>query len=173
MSMPSGGKRVGAGRPKGQGPHGEATKAMRIPVSMIDNVVKLVAQRGYKIPLYSSRVPAGLPSAGDGYVEEYVDLCQKLVPDKEYIFSVYASGDSMINAGIADGDLLLVNSQEEARHHKIVIAMVDGQQTVKRLHIENGYYSLLPENNNYQPIVIKPGMDFSIQGVVMSCIKIF
>jgi len=171
--MPRGGKRVGAGRPKGAGPHGESTKPIRIPLSMLEQVTQMILHKGYKIPLYRSKVPAGYPEQGDTSIEEYIDLYQKLIPRHENIFSVFASGDSMINAGINDGDLLLVNSKEEPKHKKIVVAMIDGQQTVKRLHIENGEYVLLPENDNYKPIPIKNGMEFTIQGVVTFCIKPF
>jgi DNA polymerase V len=166
--MPHGGKRPGAGRPRK-----EPKSHVYIPTVKLEAVADFLHHNGYNIPLYNSRVPAGIPTAGDGTVEEYVNLCQKLVPDSAHIFSVYASGDSMINAGIFDGDLLLVNSREEPRHRKIVIATIDGQQTVKRLHMENGYYTLVPENDNYRPIVITENMEFSIQGVVMSCIKVF
>jgi DNA polymerase V len=166
--MPHGGKRPGAGRPRK-----EPTLRLRIPADKLDDVTDFLLNDSYNIPLYSSKVPAGLPSEGDGYVTEYVNLCQRLIPHKEHIFSVFASGDSMIGAGIFDGDLLIVSRQEEARHRKIVIATIDGQQTVKRLHIDKGHYTLLPENDNFQPIPIVEGMDFSIQGVVMSCIKMF
>lgn len=136
-------------------------------------VTAVILNKGYKIPLYSSRVPAGHPMAGDGHIEEYVDLYHKLIPKHDSIFLVFASGDFMINAGIHDGDLLLVNSQEEPRHKHIVVAMVDGQQTVKRLHIDHGDYILMPENPCYQSLHIKDEMEFAIQGVVTFSIKQF
>lgn len=164
--MGHGGKRLGAGRPRK-----EPTARIRIPAQKLEDVTLFLQNNSYTLPLYSAKVPAGLPSPLSSDVEEYVNLCQRLVPQQEYTFLVFATGDSMINAGIADGDLLIVNSKEEARHRRIVIAMVDGQQTVKRLHIENGHYILMPENENYQPIPIRDNMEFYIQGVVTSCIK--
>ncbi len=166
--MGHGGKREGAGRPRK-----EPTARIRIPAVRLEDVNNFLENNAYTIPLYTSKIPAGYPSPLEGDIQEYVNLCQKLVPHQEHTFLVTATGDSMINAGIFDGDMLVVSNKQEARHRCIVIAMVDGQQTVKRLHIENGKYTLMPENENYPPIPIKEGMEFSIQGVVTSCIKMF
>ncbi len=167
-----GGARRNAGRPKGVGPHGETTKPVRIPISLLDAIGPLIATKG-KIPFYGSRVAAGKPGSGDDHVQEYVNLYKKLVPDPENIFCVVAHGDSMIDAGIHDGDLLIVNAREEGAHKKIVIASVNGEQTVKTLHRDKTQTLLLPENKNYQPIPITADMDFMIQGVVKHCIRSF
>ena len=169
--MPRGGQRIGAGRPVGTGKYDRPTKTMRVPVDMLADVALFLESKGYSIPLFSSRVPAGLPAPGDDHVEDYINLYKRLVSDPENTFSVPASGDSMINAGIFDGDLLIVNCHLEARHKSIVIASVDGQQTVKTLHIEKQKITLMPENENYRPIHITKGVDFKILGVVTNVIK--
>ena len=72
--MGKGGARIGAGRPRGQGPHGEATKPVRIPVSMIAEVVEYIAHRGYQVPMYGTKVQAGFPSPADDFMEGKLDL---------------------------------------------------------------------------------------------------
>ena len=77
--MSRGGSRVGAGRPKGRGPHGEATKPLRIPLSMVAEVVDYVSHKGYQLPLYGSKVQAGFPSPADDFMEGKLDLNQYLI----------------------------------------------------------------------------------------------
>ena len=75
--MGSGGARKGAGRPKGQGKYRESTKPIRIPESMISDVMKYLSIKGYKLPLYASTVQAGFPSPADDYIEEQMTLQKK------------------------------------------------------------------------------------------------
>ena len=131
--MPRGGSRIGAGRPKGQGKFGEVTKPIRVPVSKIDSVMNFINNNTLSLPLYSSKVPAGFPSPADDHMEGKLDLNTHLVKHPTATFFVKASGDSMIGAGIHDGDILVVDRSLEPRQSRIVIAAVDGQLTVKRL----------------------------------------
>ncbi|QQR79563.1 MAG: translesion error-prone DNA polymerase V autoproteolytic subunit [Deltaproteobacteria bacterium] len=166
-----GGARENAGRPRGVGPHGEATKPVRIPLSLVESLGSIL--KSHKIPLYSGRVSAGRPLESDNHVQEYVNLYKKLVPEPESIFCVKAQGDSMVGAGIYDGDLLIVDRHEEAGHKKIVIASVNGEQTVKTLLRVKGQLVLMPQNEKYPPLPITPDMEFSIQGVVKHCVRSF
>ena len=165
--MNHGGKRDNAGRPKGQGKYGETTKAVRIPVSRIADVKGfLEASSSYKIPLYASTVRAGFPSPADDYIEQHLDLNEHLIKHPAATFFVTASGDSMSGAGIASGDMLVVDRSLEATHGKIVIAAINGELTVKRLSRIAGTVQLLPENSQYQPIEITGEEDLVIWGVV-------
>lgn len=164
--MSHGGKRENAGRPKGQGKYGEATKSMRIPLSRIEDVKGFLDKGDCKLPLYACSVPAGFPSPADDYIETHLDLNSHLVKHPAATFFVTASGDSMIGAGIRSGDMLVVDRSLEAVHGKIVIAAIDGELTVKRLAKTANRIQLLPENDKYQPIEITGEADLVIWGVV-------
>ncbi len=161
--MGRGGARPGAGRPRGL----EKTTPLRVPESMLDSVVTFVAAKGYKLPLYSSLVSAGLLSPADDHKENMLDLNELVVTHPTATFLVRASGESMINAGIQTGDILVVDNSVEPSSGKIVIAAVDGQLTVKRLEkTKTGKVYLMPENSNFSPIALKPENDVIIWGVV-------
>ena len=168
--MARGGARKGAGRPKGQGKYNEATKPMRIPESMVGEVIEFVKSKGYKLPLYASRVSAGFPSPADDYMEGKLDLNTHLIKHPAATFFVRATGESMLNAGIHPGDLLVVDRSLEAKHGKVVIAALDGHLTVKRLYQKGGKMALLPENDAFKPIPITPESDMVIWGVVTNVI---
>lgn len=161
-----GGKRANAGRPKGQGKYGEETKPLRVPASRVDAVKAFLNGGLTKLPLYGSSVRAGFPSPADDYIEMYLDLNTHLIKHPAATFFVRASGDSMINAGISSGDILVVDRSLEAVHGKIVIAAVNGELTVKRLSRMEGKVRLLPENSNYPPIEINGDEELVIWGVV-------
>ncbi|MFA5960292.1 MAG: translesion error-prone DNA polymerase V autoproteolytic subunit [Tatlockia sp.] len=167
MKTGHGGKRLGAGRPKGQGKYGEETKSIRVPVSRLNAIKQFAEQNNaFKIPLFSCTVRAGFPSPADDYIEKHLDLNEHLVTHPAGTFMVRASGDSMTNAGIQSGDLLIVDRSLEATHGKIVIAAINGELTVKRLSRLNGRVQLLPENDNYPPIDISEEQDLVLWGVV-------
>ena len=85
------------------------------------------------VPLFSDRVPCGFPSPAADYVEQCIDLNELLIQHPSSTYFVKTAGDSMIDAGIGDGDLLVVDSSRTASHGDIVIAAVEGEFTVKRL----------------------------------------
>ncbi len=163
-----GGKRQGAGRPKGSNFYGESTKPLRIPESRLKEIKTLIeCQRPlYALPLYASRVRAGFPSPADDYIEMHLDLNTHLIKHPASTFFVKASGDSMTGAGIQSGDMLIVDKSLTATHGKIVIAAINGELTVKRLSRKNGRVLLLPENKNYAPIEVSVEEDLIIWGVV-------
>lgn len=165
-----GGVRMGAGRPKGLGKFGEPTKPMRIPVSLIDEILYFVNAKGYKIPLYSSKVQAGFPAPADDYIESFLDLNQHLIKHPAATFFVKVSGDSMIDAGIYENDLLIVDRSLEAKPGRIVIAALEGELTVKRLYHSKDKVYLLPENKKYEPIDVT-GKDVTIWGVVINVVR--
>lgn len=168
MIAKPGGRRENAGRPKGQGKYGEDTKVVRIPLSRIDEV-KAFLDAGSPVsqwPLYGCSVRAGFPSPADDYIERHLDLNRHLIKHPAATFFVTASGDSMNGAGIASGDMLVVDRSIEAIHGKIVIAAIRGELTVKRLFRQAERVMLLPENSQYKPIDITDSEDVVIWGVV-------
>lgn len=168
--MPSGGRRNGAGRPKGQGKYREPTKPIRVPESMIDEILKFVNHNGYKLPFYDHAVSAGFPSPADDDVSTTLDLNEHLIQNPAATYFVRVSGDSMINAGIHQDDILVVDRSLPATNGKVVIAAVDGQLTVKRLRHEHNAILLIAENENYPPIHVSQESDLMIWGVVTNVI---
>lgn len=120
----------------------------------------------YAIPLYACRVSAGYPMPAEDCIERTIHLDQSMVKHPASTFLVIASGDSMVNAGIHSGDMLVVDKQITPANGKIVVAAVDGELTVKRLSLEGGCMYLLPENPAYRPIPITPDQHVVLWGVV-------
>lgn len=168
--MTHGGKRKGAGRPKGQGQYGEPTKPIRLPKSLINSVLKFVENNGHQLPLFSSKVAAGCPTSTDDHIETHINLQDYLIKNATTTFLVRASGQSMIGAGIHENDLLIVDRSLLPTHGKIVIAAVDGQLTVKRLHQKNNQLFLMPENKKFKPIKMTPENEMLILGIVTNVI---
>ncbi len=181
-----GGKRPGAGRPA---KFGEPTRAIRVPQRWIPSIKWWLAEHHPAPPrqgdtvhrpvlappplellLYAARVPAGFPSPADDDVEGRLDLNQHLIRHPAATFFVRVSGESMLGAGIHPGDLLVVDRALEPAHGKVVIAVVNGELTVKRLCIREGQVRLLAENERYAPIVLSGDMDLQIWGVVTNVI---
>lgn len=123
-----------------------------------------------KLPLFVSTIEAGFPSPAENTLDKALDLNELLIHHPEATFFVRVSGDSMIKAGISEGDLLIVDRSLSPAHGKIVIAVVDGEFTVKRLELLKDQVILRPENDNYEPIVIRDQQDLIIWGVVTSVI---
>ncbi|ACX95728.1 Peptidase S24/S26A/S26B, conserved region [Halothiobacillus neapolitanus c2] len=122
------------------------------------------------LPLFGYRIAAGFPSPADDYVEERIDLNRHLIRHKEATFFLRVQGDSMINAGIHDGDMLIVDRAIEPVSGKIVIAALDGELTVKRLSASGGVVRLLPENPDYPVIEIGAEQELVVWGVVIHVI---
>ena len=125
------------------------------------------------LPLYAHKVVAGFPSPAEDYVEARLDLNDKLIRNKEATFLLSVQGDSMKDAGIMDGDILVVDRSIEPQDGKIVIAALDGELTVKRLSMKSTGTWLVPENDNYPPIAVKEEADIIIWGVVTATISQF
>lgn len=118
------------------------------------------------VPLMLSPIPAGWPSPAEDYVESALDLHKYAVRNEAATFFLRVSGDSMIGAGIHNGDILVVDRSLSPVSGKIVIAAVDGELTVKRLVKKGKRLLLLPENSNYEPLDISCHEDTCIWGVV-------
>ncbi|HDC4683538.1 TPA: translesion error-prone DNA polymerase V autoproteolytic subunit [Enterobacter cloacae] len=122
------------------------------------------------LPLYSDLVQCGFPSPAADYVEQRIDLNELLVAHPSSTYFVKAAGDSMIEAGISDGDLLVVDSSRTAEHGDIVIAAVEGEFTVKRLQLRPTV-QLIPMNSAYSPIIVGSEDTLDVFGVVTFIVK--
>ena len=120
-----------------------------------------------KIPLLSDSVSAGFPSPADDYSEESIDLNEHLISNPFSTFFLRVKGNSMLNAGIKDKDLIIVDKSLRAKPGNIVIAMIDGEFTIKRLSIKNNELYLKAENHNYPDFNFKNNIDVQIWGVVI------
>lgn len=170
--MTRGGKRKGAGRPPGQGKFKEKTKPIRVPESKVLQVLSFIEGQNtaMSFPLYSSCVSAGFPSPADDYVEESLDLNKHLIHKPAATFFVKASGNSMLGAGIHDGDILIVDRSLTPTDGKIVVAAVDGMLTVKRIVFKGKQTWLYPENDRFKPILLEEHQDVVVWGVVTNVI---
>ena len=122
------------------------------------------------IPFVLSPVCAGFPSPATDYIEKSLDLNEHIVKHPAATFYVRSSGDSMIGAGIHNGDILVVDKSLKAVSGNIIIAILDGEFTVKRLSIKNENVFLISENDLYPNISIDESIDFEIWGVVTTVI---
>lgn len=120
----------------------------------------------YKLPFFLSSVEAGFPSAVHDYMEGALDLNQLMVKHPAATFFVRAAGDSMQGAAIHPGDILVVDRALEPSSGKIVLAVVNGEFTVKRFIKKGESVYLTPENERYKPLKITAAMDFQVWGVV-------
>jgi DNA polymerase V len=129
-----------------------------LPIAITDSKVYL-EECGWK-------VAAGFPSPAADHTQKRIDLNEHLIRNKDasYIFKV--KGDSMVGAGIFEGDSLLVDRSIEARHGNIILAVLNNEFTVKRLHRRGGLVKLIPENKLYPPIVVKEAEELLVWGVV-------
>lgn len=113
------------------------------------------------------RVTAGLPILAVEDIEGYIPVCESVRRGRE-LFALRIDGESMINAGILDGDIVVVHKTETAENGEIVVALIEDEATVKRFFKENGHYRLQPENPDYEPIIVE---QCSILGKVIQVVR--
>ena len=116
-------------------------------------------------------ISAGFPSPADDFKEIRISLDKELVKNKEATFYARVDGDSMIGAGLEDGDLLVIDRSLNPENGKIAVCLVDGEFTVKRIKKEKNKLYLMPENKKYKPIELKEENELIIWGVVEYVIK--
>ena len=121
-------------------------------------------------PLFMTSVSAGFPSPAESYIEGRLDLNRFLIKHPVATFYVRVSGDSMTGAGIHPGDILVVDRALEPQDSSVIIAVVDGELTVKRIARSDGRLYLVPDNRLYRPLEILEDMEFEVWGVVTAVI---
>jgi DNA polymerase V len=128
-------------------------------------IFELTSKRIY-LPLAESKIAAGFPTPVTEYNEERLDINDIVATNPHATFYVRVSGSSMVDANIKDGDILVVDKSLEARHNDIVIAVVDGEFTVKTLYHKDGTIKLMPANPEFPEIVLQNEQELNIWGVV-------
>jgi DNA polymerase V len=123
------------------------------------------------LPLLLWQVSAGFPSPAEDHIDKLLDLNELVVRNEAATFMMRVSGRSMEEAGISDGDIIVVDRSREVKQRAIVIAYLDGEFTVKRIAKMNGHVYLVAEHEDYEPIIVTEEMDFIVWGVVTHVIS--
>tara|TARA_R110002072_G_scaffold288828_1_gene455109 strand:- start:6653 stop:7102 length:450 start_codon:yes stop_codon:yes gene_type:complete len=138
-------------------------KSLEIFSSDTDSVLDL--------PVVDAGISAGFPSPAEDFLDASIDLNKALIKNKAATFYGRVKGDSMVGAGLSNGDLLIIDKSLEPTDGRIAVCFIDGDFTVKRIKIEKDVIWLVAENKNYQPIKVTSENDFTIWGVVTNVIK--
>jgi DNA polymerase V len=126
-----------------------------------------------ELPVISSGISAGFPSPAMDFIDLSIDMNKHLIKHPSATFYGRVKGVSMKDAGIGDGDLLVIDKSIRPSNDKIAVCYIDGDFTVKRIKIENECIWLIPENETYKPIKVTSDNDFIIWGIVTHVIKAF
>ena len=121
--------------------------------------------------VFQDDIPAGFPSPAEDYIEGSLDLNEHFIKHPTATYILRVAGDSMIDAGIYEGDYVVVDRSLDPQNNDIVIASVDGEFTIKRFVVKENTIILQPENINYEPIVINESTELMIWGVVTGVLR--
>jgi DNA polymerase V len=136
----------------------------------IQEIFSFRAGQRISLPLASASVRAGFPSPAEDHIEKWIDLNDELIQHPAATFFVRVHGESMHDVGIHSGDILIVDKALEVKNHKIVVAVLNGEFTVKRIEIKQGSIYLLPENSRFSAIEVSKEAEFQVWGVVTNVI---
>ena len=145
-------------------------------VNRINGITKVTAvyrpdpSTRHKRPLFLIPVSAGFPSPAEDYIEGNLDLNKYFIKHPAATFFVKVTGSSMIDAGIHDGDILIVDRSVKPADKKVIIAVVNGELTVRRIRVTRDKVVLISENKDYKPLQVEKEMDFEVWGVVTNVI---
>ncbi len=123
------------------------------------------------LPYADEGIQAGFPSPAQDYIDECIDLNHELIQHPAATFFGRVSGDSMIDEGIAEGDILVIDRSLEPINGDLAVCCVDGDFTLKRIAIERNCIKLMPSNKTFNPIIVTAENRFSIWGIVTYTIK--
>jgi len=135
------------------------------------DVYRLVSSSSLELPLVTAGISAGFPSPAMDFIDVSIDLNKHLIKHPASTFYGRVKGVSMKDAGIYDGDLLIIDKSLSPKNNQIAVCYVDGDFTIKRISVNDGHCWLIPENKDYKPIKITEDNDFQIWGVVTHVIK--
>ncbi len=138
-------------------------------IEILDDSFSLVRREMANVPIVG-RVAAGQPILAEENVSSYFPIPTEYLPNK-HCFILEVKGESMINAGIFEGDKLLVGQQNTAQNGEIIVALIDDSATVKTFYKEDGYYRLQPENDTMDPIIVHG--DLEILGKVYGVMRFY
>ena len=135
------------------------------------DVYRLVSISSLELPLVTAGISAGFPSPAMDFIDVSIDLNKHLIKHPASTLYGRVKGVSMKDAGIYDGDLLIIDKSLSPKNNQIAVCYVDGDFTIKRISVNYGHCWLIPENKDYKPIKITEDNDFQIWGVVTHVIK--
>ena len=128
-------------------------------------------ETGLDAILINTGISARFPSPAGDYKQERISLDKELIKNQEATFFARVSGESMVNAGLEDGDLIIIDRSIEPSNNKIAVCFIEGEFTVKRLIVKRNKIWLKPENSSYKPIEVKDDDQLIIWGIVTNVIK--
>ena len=137
-------------------------------IEIIDDEFNLTRRELVNVPIVGT-ITAGQPILAVENIDSYFPIPSEFMPNSD-TFMLKVKGDSMINAGIFDGDKILIQKQSHAKNGDYVVALIDDEVTVKTFYKESGYIRLQPENNAMEPIIVQ---DVQILGIVIGLFRIF
>ncbi len=137
------------------------------------NIFSALTDTALDLPIITEGISAGFPSPALDFVDLTIDLNKHLIKHPSATFYGRVKGSSLKNAGIDDGDLLIIDRSLEPTNGKIAICYIDGEFTAKRISVKKNELWLMPENDSYKPIKIEKENDFLIWGIVTHVIKSF
>ena len=140
----------------------------------MENNVEIIELNGgetMNISFIENKVPAGFPSPAQDRDSDCIDLNRELISNPSSTFCARVSGDSMIDCGINDGDLLIIDKALTPHDGSIAVCFIDGDFTVKRIAIKDDGLYLMPENKSYKPIKVSEESNFQVWGIVTHIIK--
>ncbi len=135
------------------------------------DIIKADTDTHVTLPYADQGIQAGFPSPAQDYITESIDLNKEIVKHPAATFYGRVSGDSMIEEGIEEGDLLVIDRSIEPEEDDLVVCCVDGEFTLKRIRIEPDRIWLIPSNETFDPIMVTPDNQFTVWGVVTHTIK--
>ena len=146
---------------------------LKLDSNKIINIFSALTDTALDLPIITEGISAGFPSPALDFVDLSIDLNKHLIKHPSATFYGRVKGSSLKNAGIDDGDLLIIDRSLEPTNGKIAICYIDGEFTAKRISVKKNELWLMPENDSYKPIKIEKENDFLIWGIVTHVIKSF
>ena len=138
---------------------------LKVDIMLADTSTEL------SLPYAEEGIQAGFPSPARDYISESIDLNRELISHPAATFYGRVSGDSMVEEGIEEGDIVVIDRSLEPCEGDLAVCCIDGEFTLKRLHFEKDCTWLIPSNELFDPIVVTPDDRFSVWGVVTYTIK--
>jgi len=145
--------------------------ALKLHTTSTLDIYSASTESELQLPLISSGISAGFPSPALDFIDLSIDLNKHLIKHPSSTFYGRVKGESMKDAGINDGDLLVIDKSLEPKNGKIAVCYIDGEFTIKRIKTDKDCCWLMPANENYKPIQVTADNDFLIWGIVIHVIK--
>ena len=135
------------------------------------SIIRADVSSHLSLPYAESGIQAGFPSPAQDYISESIDLNHEIVRNPASTFYGRVSGDSMIDEGIEEGDLIVIDRSIHPENGDLAVCCIDDEFTLKRIKIEPDKIWLIPANESFDPIIVTPDNRFSVWGVVTHVIK--